>query len=155
MAFRWRANDGPLLVTLILSTQKSVIRVVELDPLRQNFLDPRMSEHEMKHPCPTFLIFDFSYPIINARWHFFGFVSNCLFVSDVMHGQWNTNIQLLKMKPLQCKSQVYVSPRVCHRMTHISSENQDPGSVSIYQTFLKTNHLKLHSLQLLIFSIWK
>ena len=40
IAFRWRAVDGPLLVifgsSFLLSKKK------ELDPLLQNFLDPRM-----------------------------------------------------------------------------------------------------------------
>ena len=47
------------------------------------------------------------------------------------------------MNPFQCNIRVEVSPRVCHRMTHISSGNQDPGSVWIYQTFLKIHHLNL------------
>ena len=47
MAFRWLANDGPLLVlygsSLLLSPHQNTPKTLsELDPLWQNFLDPRM-----------------------------------------------------------------------------------------------------------------
>ena len=41
MAFRWRADDGPLKVGLGFSLPP--INLSKLDPLWQNFLDPRMN----------------------------------------------------------------------------------------------------------------
>ena len=44
MAFRWRADDGPLLVVFGSSLPSSTKKTLsKLDPRRQNFLDPRMS----------------------------------------------------------------------------------------------------------------
>ena len=42
MAFRSRADDGPLLVLFESSLLSSKKKLSELDPLGQHFLDPRM-----------------------------------------------------------------------------------------------------------------
>ena len=47
MAFRWRANDGPLIIVLRSSLPSSKKKKFSrLDPLWQNFLDPRMYMYE-------------------------------------------------------------------------------------------------------------
>ena len=50
MAFRWRADDGPLLLIFgpslpLKKNEKKPVRVAELEPLWQIFLDPRMGPH--------------------------------------------------------------------------------------------------------------
>ena len=66
MAFRWRADDGPLLVLFgsSLSLHKKNVR---FGPLSQNFLDPRMCGHAA---CNIYLDFlsVLSYQIICARY---------------------------------------------------------------------------------------
>ena len=57
MAFRWQANDGPLLVVLgsslsLPSSRKNVVRA-EFDPLGQNLLDPHMSWSFREHVACT------------------------------------------------------------------------------------------------------
>ena len=45
MAFRWRADDGPLKVVFgssLPSSTKKTLKTSELDSLWQNFLDPNM-----------------------------------------------------------------------------------------------------------------
>ena len=45
MAFRWRANDGPLLVLFgssLTSSIKTKKKLSQLDPYGKTFLDPRM-----------------------------------------------------------------------------------------------------------------
>ena len=41
MAFRWRADDGPLLV--LFGSSLPISKTKKLDPIWQNLLDPRMN----------------------------------------------------------------------------------------------------------------
>ena len=49
MVFRWQADVGPLLTVLgsSLPQKKTKKTLAELDPLWQNFLDPRMDDHHL------------------------------------------------------------------------------------------------------------
>ena len=51
MAFRWRADDGPLLVLFGSSFPLSKKQKKMLDPLWQNFLDPRMASNLWQVIC--------------------------------------------------------------------------------------------------------
>ena len=63
MAFRWRAHDGPLIVVLGSSLpsltkkkkkQKKQKKTSKLDPLWQNFLDPRMVNLTWQYELSTY-----------------------------------------------------------------------------------------------------
>ena len=58
MAIRWRADDGPLIVLLGSSPhQLKKKNVVEVGPLWQNFLDPRMYEGCSNMNASSFITF--------------------------------------------------------------------------------------------------